>query len=84
MKYVLLYVGHLHNPFGTKKNDRVGRVGQGRSKFAPEWHEFGFVAVQRSPIGSMTPEMDPKWSAQLPVIDLSPFPDLLKHCSLYI
>ena len=25
-----------------------------------------------------------KWSAQLPVIDLSPFPDLLKHCSLYI
>ena len=58
--------------------------GQGRSKFAPEWHEFGFVAVQRSPIGSMTPEMDPKWSAQLPLIDMGPFPDLLKHSSLYI
>ena len=26
----------------------------------------------------------PKWFPQLPVIDLSPFPDLLKHCSHYI
>ena len=32
----------------------------------------------------MTPEMDPKWFPQLPLIDLSQFPDLLKHCSLYI
>jgi len=29
----------------------------------------------------MTPEMDPKWFPQLPVIDLSPFPDLVKHYS---
>ena len=39
--------------------DRVGRGGQGRSKSAPEWPEFGFGAVQRSPHWSMTPEMNP-------------------------
>ena len=77
-------MGHPYKPFGTIKFDRDGREGQGRSKSAPEGPEFGFEAVQRSPNRSMTPEMDPKWSAQLPVIDLSPFPDLLKHSSLYI
>ena len=46
--------------------------------------EFDFEAVQRPPNWSKTPEMDPKWFPQLPVIDLSQFPDLLKHCSLYI
>ena len=44
----------------------------------------GFGAVQRPLNWSMTPEMDPKWFPQLPLIDLSPFPDLLKHYSLYI
>ena len=39
---------------------------------------------QRPLNGPMTPEMDPKWSPQLPLIDLSPFPDLLKHYSPYI
>ena len=58
--------------------------GHGRSKSAPEWPESGFGAVQRPLNGSMTPEMDPKWSAQLPLINLSLFPDLLKHCSIYI
>ena len=58
--------------------------GQGRSKSAPEWPESGFGAVQRPLNGSVTPEMDPKWSPQLPLIDLSPFPDLLKHYSHYI
>ena len=57
--------------------------GQGRSKSAQEWPEFGFGAVQRSPHWSMTPEMDPKCFPQLPVIDSSPFPDLLKHYSRY-
>jgi len=59
-------------------------VGQGRSKSAPEWPEFGFGAVQRPLNWSMTPEMDPKWFPQLPVIDSSPFPNLVKHYSLYI
>ena len=58
--------------------------GQGRSKSAPEWPESGFGAVQRPLNGSMTPEMDPIWPPQLALIDLSPFPDLSKHCSLYI
>ena len=58
--------------------------GQGRSKSALEWPKFGFGAVRRSPNGSMAPAMDPKWSAQLPLIDLSQFPDLLKHNSPYI
>ena len=69
---------------GPQKFDRVGRGVQGRSKSAPEWPEFGFGAVQRPPNWSMTPEMGPKWFPQLSVIDLSPFPDLLKHCSHYI
>ena len=84
MKYVVLFVGHLYKPFRTIWVDRVGRGGQGRSKSAPEWPESGFGAVQRPLNGSMTPEMDPKWSPQLPLIDLSPFPDRLKHCSHYI
>ena len=58
--------------------------GQERLKSAPEWPEFGFGAVQRPPNWSMNPEMDPKCFPQLPVIDSSPFPDLLKHYSLYI
>ena len=62
----------------------AGGGGQGRSKSAPEWPEFGFGAVQRPPNWSMTPEMNPKWFPQLPLIDLSPFPDLLKHDSPYI
>ena len=32
--------------------------GQGRSKSAPEWPEFGFGAVQRPQNWCMTPEMD--------------------------
>ena len=84
MKYVVLFVGHLYKPFRTIWVDRVGRGGQGRSKSAPEWPESGFGAVQRPLNGSMTPEMDPKWSAQLPLIDLNPFPDLIKHYNLYI
>ena len=77
-------MGHPYKPFGTIKFDRDGREGQGRSKSVPEGPEFGFEAVQRSPNRSMTPEMDPKWSAQLPLIDLNPFPDLIKHYNLYI
>ena len=33
IKHVVLYVGHLYKPFWTKKFDRVGRRGQGRSKY---------------------------------------------------
>ena len=84
MEYVVLFVGHLYKPFGTIWVDRVGRGGQGRSKSAPEWPEFGFGAVQRPPNWSENPEMDPIWPPQLALIDLSPFPDLSKHCSLYI
>ena len=58
--------------------------GQGRSKSAPEWPEFGFGAVQRPLNWSMTPEMDPKLFPQLPLIDLSPFMTFLKHYSPYI
>ena len=58
--------------------------GQGRPKSAPEWPEFGFGAVQRPPNWGMTPEMDPKWLPQLPLIDLSPFPDLSKNSSLLL
>ena len=46
--------------------DRVGRGGQGRSKSAPEWPEFGFGAVQRPPNWSMNPEMDPNGSPNCP------------------
>ena len=70
--------------FGPSKFDWVGRGGQGRSKSALEWLKSGFGAVQRPLNGSMTPEMDPKWSPQLPMIDSSPFSNLLKHYSLYI
>ena len=31
IKHVALYVGHLYKPFWSKKIDRVGRGGQGRS-----------------------------------------------------
>ena len=34
----------------------------------------GMGAHQRPPKGPRTPEMDPKWSTQLPLIGLSPFP----------
>ena len=50
MKHVVLYVdvGHMYKPFWTKKIDRVGRGGQGRSKYGPEWasliYIFGFGA----------------------------------------
>ena len=37
IKHVVLYVGYLYKPFWTKKIDRVGRGGQGRSKYCPEW-----------------------------------------------
>ena len=56
--------------------------GQGRSKSAPEWPEFGFGAVQRPPNWSMTPEMDQKWFPKLPLIDLSPFPRAGKWANL--
>ena len=84
MEYVVLFVGHLYKPFQTIWVDRVGRGGQGRSKSAPEWPESGVGAVQKPPNWSMNPEMDPKCFPQLPVIDSSPFPNLLKHYSLYI
>ena len=70
--------------FGPFELTELAGWGQGRSKSAPEWLEFGFGAVQRSPHWSMTPEMDPKCFPQLPVIDSSPFPNLVKHYSLYI
>ena len=40
---------------------------------------FGFGALKRPLNGSRTPEMDPKWSPQLPLIDLSPFPGSWTH-----
>ena len=61
-----------------------GEGGPGWSEFAPEWPEYGFGADQRPPKWSMTPEMDPKWFPQLPLIDLSPFPDLLKRIAAII
>ena len=77
-------MGHLYKQFGTMKNWTSWQGWSGRSKYAPEWPEFGFRAVQRPPNWSMTHEMDQRWFPQLPLIDLSPFPDLLKHSSLYI
>ena len=58
--------------------------GQERLKSAPEWPEFGFWAVQRLPKLVNEPWSRPKWFPQLPLIDLRPFPDRLKHCSHYI
>ena len=64
--------------FGPKKIDRVGRGGQRRSKYGPEWasllYIFGLGAFKRPLNVSRTPEIPPKWSLQLPLIDLSPFP----------
>ena len=70
--------------WGHKNLTELAGWGQGRSKSAPKWPEFGFGAVQRPPNWSMNPEMDPKCFPQMLVIDLSPSPDLLKLCSLYI
>ena len=83
MKHVVLYVGHLYKLFWTKKIDRVGRGGQRRSKYGPEWasllYVFGLGAFWRPLDVSRTPEIPPKWSLQLPLIDLSPFPGSLTH-----
>ena len=84
MKYVVLFVGHLYKPFRTIWVDRFGRGGQGRSKSAPEWPEFGLGAVQSPSNGSKTLKWTPYGPPKLALIDLSPFPDLSKHCSLYI
>ena len=74
IKYVVLCVEQLYKLSRAIKIVLVGRGGQGRSKSAPEWPEFGFGAVQRHPNWSMTHEMNPNWFPQLPLIDLSPFP----------
>ena len=43
-----------------------------------------FWSFQKSLWWPKKPWNGPKWFLQLSVIDLSPFPDLLKHCSHYI
>ena len=59
MKHVVLYVGHLYKPFWTKKNDRVGRGGQGRSKYCPEWASLLALEPSRGPQMGQGPQ---KWT----------------------
>ena len=67
-KWTQINHGQLGEPFGSISGviDPFGRGGQGRSKSAPEWPEFGFGAVQRTPNWSMNPEMDPNGSPNCP------------------
>ena len=55
--------------FWPKKFDRVGRGGQRRSKYGPEWasllYIFGLGAFLKPLNGSRTPETDPKWSRRI-------------------
>ena len=74
MKHVVLYVVHMYKPFWTKKIWPGWQGGSGKVKILL-WMVlvFGFWALRRPLNGSRTPEMDPKWSPQLPLIDLSGF-----------
>ena len=80
MKHVVLYVGNLYKPFWTKKIWPGWQGGSGKVQILPNMGlVFGFWALKRPLNGSRTPEMDPKWSPQLPLIDLSPFPGSWTH-----
>ena len=69
--------------FGPKKFDRVGRGGQRRSKYGPEWasllYIFGLGAFQRPLNGSRTPEMDSNQSGAVGGIILGVFQGSLTH-----
>ena len=67
-----------------QKFDRVGRVGSGKVKICPRMPWIWLWSRPEAPKLVNEPWNGPKWFPQLPVIDLSPFPDLLKHCSHYI
>ena len=60
---------------GPKKFDQVGRGGQGRSKYYPEWASFLASEPSRGPLnGSRTPEMDSNQSGAVGGIIWGPFP----------
>ena len=84
MKYVVLCVGHLYKPFGTTKIWPSWQGGSGKVKICPRMAWIWLWSRPEAPNWSDNPEMDPIWPPQLALIDLSPFPDLSKHCSLYI
>ena len=72
MKYEKLCVGHLYIQaiLIHKILTRVaGGVTEGQN-LPQKW----LRALERPLNGSRTPETDPKWFLQLPLIDLSPFP----------
>ena len=68
------------NAILDKKNWPGWQEGSGKVKILPRMGlAFGLGAFQRPRNGSRTPEMDPKWFPQLPLVDLSPFPGSLTH-----
>ena len=70
----------MYKPFWTKKIWPGWQGGSGKVQILPNMGLiFGFWALKRPLNGSRTPEMDPKWSPQLPLIDLSPFPGSWTH-----
>ena len=84
MKYVVLFVGQLYKPFQTIKIWLSWHGGSGKVKICPRMAWIWLWSRPEAPKLVNEPWNGPKWFPQLPVIDLSPFPDLLKHYSLYI
>ena len=58
--------------------------GSGKVKICPRMAWIWLLSRPEAPKLVNEPWNGPKWFPQLPVIDLSPFPDSLKHCSHYI
>ena len=84
MKYVVLCWDTWTSHLGPQKFDPVGRVGSGKVKICPR---MAWIWLWIRPEASKLvnePWNGPKRFPKLSVIDLSPFPDLLKHCSHYI
>ena len=58
IKYVVLCVGHLYDPFWTIKSDLIGRGVREGHNLPEKWPQFGFRALQVPLNGSRTPEMN--------------------------
>ena len=83
MKHVVLYVGHLCKLFWTKKIWPGWQGGSGKVKIGQNMAQnrprFWLWTLWMPLNGSRTPETDPKWYPQLPLVDLNPFQRSLTH-----
>ena len=77
MKHVVLYVGHMYKPFWTKKIWPGWQGGSGKVKIGQNIAQngpcFWLRSLLEAPKWVKDPWNGPKWSPQLPLIDLSPF-----------